>query len=76
MLLYREVDILNTCRSIYIIIKFLVFIAGYSAIVNELMMAAPSSLAHTLHLIHHINDETIVYLDLAKHEQDLIAYRA
>ena len=36
-------------------------------------MAAPSSLAHTLHLIHHINDETIVYLDLAKHEQDLIA---
>ncbi len=41
------------------------------------MMAAPSSLAHTLHLIHHIiNDETIVYLDLAKHEQDLIAYRA
>ncbi len=40
------------------------------------MMAAPSSLAHTLYLIHHINDETIVYLDLAKHEQDLIAYRA
>ncbi len=41
------------------------------------MMAAPSSLAHTLHLIHHINDETIVYLAryyyLAKHEQDLIA---
>ena len=38
-------------------------------------MAALSSLAHTLHLIHHINDETIVYLpvDLAKHEQDLIA---
>ena len=36
-------------------------------------MAAPSSLAHTLHLIHHINDETIVCLDLAKHEQDLIA---
>ena len=33
-------------------------------------MAAPSSLAHTLHLIHHINDETIVYLDidLAKHD--------
>ena len=29
-------------------------------------MATPSSLAHTLHLIHHINDETIVYLDLAK----------
>ena len=31
-------------------------------------MAAPSSLAHTLLLIHHINDETIVYLDLAKHD--------
>ncbi len=37
-------------------------------------MAALSSLAHTLHLIHHINDESIVYLDLAKHEQDLIAH--
>ena len=44
------------CRSIHI--KFL----GYSVIVDELMMAAPSSLAHTLHLIHHINDETIYSL--------------
>ena len=34
-------------------------------------MAAPSSLAHTLHLIHHINDETIVYLDLAKHDDSM-----
>ena len=35
-------------------------------------MAAPSSLAHTLHLIHHINDETIVYLDLAKHDDSIV----